>query len=99
MGITAQQMSQGQTNAFASSPQNMQQTLQSPAQAPSQKSQSSPAPGSPVVGDSRIIAIAAKVLKGRNGEAADIHDSGNQFTFNKNLSITTDLCIWFQYRQ
>jgi hypothetical protein len=49
-----QQMAQGQTNAFASSPQALVQNLQSPAQAPSQKSQSSPAPGSPVIGDPRM---------------------------------------------
>lgn len=50
----AQQVAQGQTNTFASSPQALVQNLQSPAQAPSQKSQSSPAPGSPVIGDPRI---------------------------------------------
>lgn len=59
MGIGAQQqatqqVAQGQQNAFASSPQALVQNLQSPAQASSQKSHSSPPPGSPVIGDPRI---------------------------------------------
>jgi len=93
VGMTPQQMSQGQTKSYSSSPQSMQQALQSPAQAPSQKSQSSPAPGSPVVGEPRIISVL-NVLKRRNGETADIHYSGNKFTFDQNLSIAADHSAW-----
>lgn len=48
-----QAMTQAQINAFSSSNQTNVQTLQNQVQTPSQKSQGSPAPGSPVPGDTR----------------------------------------------
>ena len=52
-----QAMTQAQMDAFSSSPQTHGQTLQNQAQTPSQKSQESPAPGSPVIGDIRTSRI------------------------------------------
>jgi hypothetical protein len=49
-----QSMAQGQMNSFSSSPQTHVQTIQNAALAPRQKNQSSPAPGSPVMGDNSI---------------------------------------------
>jgi hypothetical protein len=48
-----QGMAQGQMNSFPS-PQAHIQSLQNAAQGPRQKTQSSPAPGSPVMGDNSI---------------------------------------------
>jgi hypothetical protein len=59
MGITpvpqqqTQAITQAQINAFSSSTQPNVQALQNQVQTPSQKSQESPAPGSPVPGDTR----------------------------------------------
>jgi hypothetical protein len=59
MGITpvpqqqTQAITQAQINAFSSSTQPNIQALQNQVQTPSQKSQESPAPGSPVPGDTR----------------------------------------------
>jgi hypothetical protein len=50
-----QQLGQQGPNVFSSSPQVHTQNLQSPALPPSQKSRGSPAPGSPVQGEARMV--------------------------------------------
>ena len=52
-----QAMAHPQIDAFSSSPPAHVQILQNQAQTPSQKSQGSPAPGSPVIGDIRTNRI------------------------------------------